>query len=385
MIKVGILRGPNLNAWDMQLYEKLKKFDILPIGITTVDHIYDISEISFPIRKVYSIGSVSRKILPLIRGTFTKFLGYDINAFQMYLVRFEKYIHDLDVLHSADTYYPFSYQSVRSGKPTIITGWENIPFLNELRPYSRFKDHVRKNASHFIAITEKAKKALEIEGIESERISVIPAGVDMERFKPTEKNQELLKDLNIPQNANVVLFVGKLIRRKGIIDLIYAIYNILKKNRDVYLLIVGDGPLKREILKLSQKLKINGNLRLMGSHKYSEMPKIHNLADMFCLPSVPTKNWQEQFGFALVEAMACGKPVVSTLSGSIPEVVANGRSGILVKPKDRVELANALDELILDENKRNRFGKNARKWVLEKFEAIKIAEKLAEVYRMVMP
>jgi glycosyltransferase involved in cell wall biosynthesis len=111
------------------------------------------------------------------------------------------------------------------------------------------------------------------------------------------------------------------------------------------------------------------------------MPKIHNLADIFCLPSVATKGWEEQFGYALVEAMACGKPVVSTLTGSIPEVVKDGVTGILVNANDPHALQKALEELILNEKKRKNLGKNARQWVLQEFEANKIARQLAEIYR----
>ncbi len=111
------------------------------------------------------------------------------------------------------------------------------------------------------------------------------------------------------------------------------------------------------------------------------MPEIHNLADVFCLPSIPTKNWAEQFGYSMVEAMACGKAVISTSSGSIPEVVKDRSTGILVNPNNPVELEIALEELVIDKNEREVFGNNARKWVLQSFEANKIAEKLADIYR----
>jgi glycosyltransferase involved in cell wall biosynthesis len=98
------------------------------------------------------------------------------------------------------------------------------------------------------------------------------------------------------------------------------------------------------------------------------------------LPSIPTNVWAEQFGYSIVEAMACGKPVISTSTGSIPEVVKDRITGILVKPNNQVGLQTALEELVFNEREREIFGNNGRKWVLQSFEANKIAGKLAEIY-----
>ena len=135
-----------------------------------------------------------------------------------------------------------------------------------------------------------------------------------------------------------------------------------------------------QISRLIANLKIADKVKLLGSIEYSNMPQIHNLADVFCLPSVPTKTWAEQFGYSMVEAMACGKPVVSTSTGSIPEIVKDRTTGILVKPNDPRELESALEELIINKQERDAFGRNGREWVLQKFEANKIAAQLANIY-----
>jgi glycosyltransferase involved in cell wall biosynthesis len=114
------------------------------------------------------------------------------------------------------------------------------------------------------------------------------------------------------------------------------------------------------------------------------MPQIHNLADIFCLPSTETKTWAEQFGYSLVEAMACGKPAVSTWTGSIPEIVKHRETGILVKPNNPVALKSALEELTANKLTREKFGTNGREWVLERFESNKIASQIAEIYRKVI-
>jgi glycosyltransferase involved in cell wall biosynthesis len=114
------------------------------------------------------------------------------------------------------------------------------------------------------------------------------------------------------------------------------------------------------------------------------MPKIHNIADIFCLPSANTKFWAEQFGYSIVEAMACGKPAVSTYSGSIPEIVKDQSTGLLVEQHNPTALATALEKLVNDQQLREKYGTTARKWAVEKFEAEKIAKQIANVYQKVL-
>ncbi len=138
--------------------------------------------------------------------------------------------------------------------------------------------------------------------------------------------------------------------------------------------------MQAKITLLSENLKIQNKVKFLGSISYSEMAQVHNLADIFCLPSVETNFWAEQFGYSIVEAMACEKPIVSTVTGSIPEIVKDRVTGILVEQKNPIALKAALEELLVDKKKREHFGKNGRKWVLEAFEANKVAKQLSVLY-----
>lgn len=310
-------------------------------------------------------------------------MKHDFNAYKYLIWNLNELTKDLDILHSADIWYPFTYQALKTGIPTVVTEWENIPFNYEWSPYRKIKKYARGHVAHFVAITEKAKRALVAEGIDPDRISVVPAGIDCERFKPTEREKEVMSQFQIPEEAVRILFVGRLSPHKGIFHLLKAFSQLCRKFRDVFLIVVGSGypEVMLEIARLKVKFKIKDRIKLLGSIKYSLMPKIHNLADVFCLASVASKHWEEQFGYTLVEAMACGKPVVSTLTGSIPEVVVNGATGLLVQPNDVHDLQEALEKLILDEKKRKSLGRNARRWVLRKFEANKVAKQLSDTYR----
>jgi len=379
---VGILRGPDLNLYEGQCFEKLPEYGFQPVGITTYDHTVNLSEIHFPVRVGHNFKTLTKgKFRPLlsVAGKVTK---YNFESWNLRVFDLKKLTADLDIIYSADMWYPYTYQAVKTGIPTIVMEWENIPQNVEALPYSKIKKYNREHATHFVAITEKAKEALVIEGVRPNRISVVPAGLDCERFKPAERNEQVAKKLGISKDSIRILFVGRLVPEKGIFDLLNAFSILLRNVQNVELLIVGSGSssMQIQISQLVANLKIGGKVKFLGSIEYSNMPQIHNLADVFCLPSIPTKTWAEQFGYSMVEAMACGKPVVSTSSGSIPEVVKDRATGILVKPNDPRGLESALEELILNKQERDAFGRNGREWVLQKFEANKIAMQLANIY-----
>lgn len=380
---MGILRGPSLNPIEWQCFTKLPKYGFQPIGITTYDNSFPLSEIPFPKRVGHNFKTVTNGKLSRLQQFATKITKYNFESLNLKICDLKKLTKDIDIINSADFFYPFTYQAVKTGIPTIATEWENIPFNVEGMPYAKIKKYTREHLTHFIAITERAKEALVIEGVSPERISVVPAGVDCEKFKPEAKNNQAIKSFGLSDDSIKILFVGRLLSEKGIFNLLTAFSLILKKVENVELLIVGTGsPINLfRITQLITNLKIASKVKLLGSIEYFRMPQIHNLADIFCLPSIPAKTWAEQFGYSIVEAMACGKPVISTFSGSIHEVVKDHVTGILVKPNNTSELGIALEELILNEHEREILGNNGRKWVLQSFEANMIAGRLAEIYR----
>ena len=245
------------------------------------------------------------------------------------------------------------------------------------------KDKVKQNADAFIAITERAKQALLLEGVQKEKIHVIPVGVDLDRFRPRRKNKALLSNLGLKEDDFVVLFIGRLTWAKGIYDLIYTAKMCLAdselKSIPIKFLLAGDGPEKNSIIREAERLQISETVRFMGSIPYHEIHLLYNLADIFTLPSRPARQWQEQFGMALVEAMASGNVIVSTLSGSIPEVV--GDAGILIQPNDPLSLYQEIKQLVLDKKLREVLRRKARGRAEEKFNCLKIADKIGGLYR----
>ncbi|MHA1268777.1 MAG: glycosyltransferase family 4 protein [Candidatus Helarchaeota archaeon] len=371
-MKVGIIRGPFLNKWEMQTFEFLPNYEIDVVGIAPKEHFYNIQSINFPIILTHQLGYFNR--IPYLKLLIQEQFGLDY-----YLMDFKKITKDMDLLHTAETFHIFTNQALKTGKPTIITTWENIPFNGYKKPFLKNIKYSFEKANHFIAITNLSKKVLIIEGVSENKISVIPCGVDVEKFKPKSKNSKLYKLLNIPETSKIILFVGRLVWEKGIYCLIYAFNDLLKKYKNLILIIAGNGPERNKIKSLIIRLGIQKNIKLIRNVPYDIMPELHNLADIMCVPSIPTPSWMEQFGFVFVEAMACGTPVVSTFSGSIPEVVNHNYSGILVNPMDIDDLYNGIERLLTDNLEE--WGKRAREYVVKKFNSKLIAKDIADLYK----
>jgi len=388
-VKIAIIRGQNLNRFEMQNYEPLvRKYSIT--AYVTYNHSFEIKRICLPLKKLHCPEEFTKHLpFPLrypLRAITYK-LGYNVHMFGL-----EKELRDKDIAHVAETSNGYSYQAIKAkeryGIKVVVTVWENIPFkpsapLQGFLDNNRLRNEVRENADVFIAVTNRAKEALILEGVQKEKIHVIPVGVDLNRFKPRERDRTLLNNLGLNKNDFVVLFVGRLIRRKGIYDLIYAAKMILGdsalNNIPIKFLLAGDGPERDNIIKETERLQISKNVRLIGNIPYEKIHILHNLADIFVLPSRPTRTWQEQFGMVLVEAMASGNPVISTLSGSIPEVL--GDAGILIQPNAPLSLYHKIKKLMLDKKLREDLREKARRRSEKEFDSRKIAEKIDDIYK----
>lgn len=383
--KVALIRGWYLNPWEMMRYEPLTdEFDISAIG--TYNPLFDLSGINLSIEKLHWPGELFRVFgktpFQLINRGLYKFFRYN-----QWMFGFENKLKHSDILHSADTHHMFSLQAARVkkkfGKKLVLTVWENIPFQDE--KYSALKAisrEVIQCTDIFMPVTERSREMLLLEGVPDEKIIVIPQPVDLNKFKPRDKDNSLLEKLGCKKNEPLILFVGRLHRTKGVDFLLYA-YKRLIQDSTVStaprLVIVGSGEKEASLKELGRRLGVTKNICWLSSVDHGDLPAYYSAADIFVLPSIPAREWQEQFGMVIIEAMACGKPVVTTLSGSIPDVV--GDAAILVQPADFTALYQALKNLISSPDMMSEYAIRARKRAESIFAPSRIAEGTAEVYR----
>jgi len=240
---------------------------------------------------------------------------------------------------------------------------------------SRLEGESARNASLVVTVSNySAKRAAELYNVDVAKIRVAPNGVDVERFKPTEDGDALKRRLGLG-NKQVVLFVGRLIPRKGLQFLIEAAKHIIKERGDTMFVIVGDGPLKNKLTVQLVRTGFVGNFFFLGDVKENLLPRLYNCADVFAFPSI-----QEGQGIALLEAQASAKPVVAFNVGGVREAIREGEGGLLVERANSEMLAEAVLRLLSDAPLRLRMGTLGREFVLANYTWDICVEKMLKVY-----
>lgn len=191
----------------------------------------------------------------------------------------------------------------------------------------------------------------------SDKVVVIPHGVDHDRFSPNVRMGERFKaECGFSESTRIITFVGRLAPYKGLPDLLKAFSRVLRKIEAVVLVLVGKGAEEKKLKALTFNLKIHDKVVFTGEVHDEILPNYYRMSDVLVLPS---RSNAESFGLSLLEAMACGIPVVATRVGGVSYVVGEG--GILVRPNSPSELAVALERSVTDDALRQELSGKALK------------------------
>ncbi|TLS53474.1 glycosyltransferase [Paenibacillus antri] len=214
-------------------------------------------------------------------------------------------------------------------------------------------------------------------GCPRHKIKIMYSGIDLVRFPYVERE---------PRTEGVtVVGVGRLHKKKGFRYLVKAFRQVLEKHPTSRLVIIGEGEEGRRLKRLIRKWKLQDRVRLRGHIRHDKLTDLLRRADIFCLPSLTTKDGnQEGIPNSIKEAMATGLPVVSTKHGGIPELVGNGVEGILVPERSVKRLAEGLIALIEQPALREEMGRNGRAKVERRFDAVKQVKRLEDIYRRLL-
>lgn len=253
------------------------------------------------------------------------------------------------------------------------------PIYSVPKVLQRLMKGVLRNCSDITAISSFVKNIVVSKfSISEERIKVIPNGVNTKKFTPYCNGTVIREKYHIKDNELLVLTVQRLHPRKAVQYFLKVISKISKSEDRMRFMIVGDGPEKLKLMKLSRMLKIEDKLIFTGFVPDSTLPSYYAACDIFTLHTL-----YEGLGVVLLEAIASGKPVVTTIAGGTTDIIQDGVNGLLVKPRDIEAFTNAV--LILANNKdlRTKMGERGRKMAVDKFDWEKIAKKYIQVYTSV--
>lgn len=215
------------------------------------------------------------------------------------------------------------------------------------------------------------------------RIEVIPSAVDVELFRPVPK-EKARAQLGLDPNESVVVYVGRMLPRKGIDNLLEAFGRMTERGEQPRLLIVGgetvDGdpmqtPEIQRLVEMAARLGLSDRVTFTGKRPQKMLKLYYSAADV-----AVTTPWYEPFGLTPLEAMACGTPVIGSDVGGIKFTVADGETGFLVPARDPEALAQKLEQLASDRALARRMGRAARARVERLFTWEKVGERTAELY-----
>jgi colanic acid/amylovoran biosynthesis glycosyltransferase len=295
---------------------------------------------------------------------------------------FRKKKRDLKALNARLVHAHFENEGIRAlplarltGLPLLVTChgndvtsrqafWRNLLLGRRQRLLHR-------RAAGFIAVSRFIQNAMILRGYPRDKIHLHYIGIDVEKFK---------RDSSIPREP-VVLFVGRLVEKKGCADLMHAMALAAREGNRAKLVIIGDGPLREELKALQETLGIDAVF--LGRRSPEEVKNWMNRAMIFSMPSVQAKDGDsEGLGMVFCEAQAMELPVVSTRHGGIPEVVLHGETGLLAEERSPGQLAEHLSTLLKDSGLRERYGKAGREHMASRFNLRSQCRKLEEIYAL---
>lgn len=280
-----------------------------------------------------------------------------------------------DLVHiDEEPYNPAAAQAQRAaerlGARTIFIALQNL-LRNYPPPYSLLEQYNYRHTAHIVACNDAAGKVLRQKGYRGP-LSVFPVyGVDPALYVPESRAQ--------PRETFVVGYLGRLVMYKGLGVLIEALAGLPARCQ---LRLVGSGPDEAALRRLAQERGVAERVEFAPAVATTEVPRVLAGMDVLALPSLTQPNWMEQFGRVLIEAMACGVPVVGSDSGEIPHVV--GDAG-MITPEGNVDaLRAALARLYEDPATWTRLAHAGRERVLAQYTQEQVARKMGAVYQQAM-
>ena len=311
-------------------------------------------------------------------------LPYPVPLFKAYRI-FTEVIRKCNIVHVHGHPYISSYIACKIAKkyrkPLILTqhntfidfqSWLNIvEHLNDLVVGST----VLKDADRVITVSGKTMEYVLKLGADKSKTSVMYNGVDQNFFYPM--NKEKSRDrLGLPENKMLILAVRRLVYKNGLDTLIESASLLARDYPNLLFIFIGNGPDRKFITNRIRQLGVNGNIRLVGFVPEKLLPLYYNAADCFVIPS----SSGEGLPMVLLEAMACGLPVIATTVGGTPEIIKDMVNGVLVPPRNQEALAQTISKLLSLKKESQAIRIESRKTVEDNFNWDKNVRQLIEIY-----
>ncbi len=288
--------------------------------------------------------------------------------------------HNIDIVH---THNPSNwlYGSIAAklaGIPIVHTEHTTSDYDNYHVKRWQVIESILAQFTHTITtVCENVKKHMvEKSGISSSKIKVVYNAIDIDNFSVEIDKSKLMQDLSLDENCMTMGSVARFYKNKDHKTLLEAFGLALKQIPNLYLLLVGDGPLKPDIEKLADGLNVSKNVRFLGNRR--DIPQLLKVMDIFVLSSK-----REGLPIALLEAMASGVPVIVTDVDGNTEVVIDRETGLVVPSNNAEKLAKAIIKLLADKENADKMAENGKRFVEERFSFCNMVNNYSQIYQSI--
>jgi len=320
-------------------------------------------------------------------------LQFFLRAIPMILEMHDK--ENFDVIHGHSAYPLLApmdgLSSVLGGVPSVFTLYSPIRTvpLRDRRGFYQTLSSTRLSRLFFMRIrsltvlSENTRESLVGIGIKDDRIQSLPPVVDSTFLSDSDTSDDVKANLGIPEDSPVILYVGNWATWKGVDILIESMAMVKNVFPNVRLVTAWGEPYnwyderKELIERRIKELGLSETVIQVGI--VEDLPNLIRSSELVAAPFLNTDGVAD-LPMVILESMACGKPVVSTKVGGIPEIVKNGTNGLLVAPGEPEEFASALIRILANEDEANRFGSSARDFVTKNHGPTVVVDKLEDVY-----
>jgi len=319
--------------------------------------------------------------LPVLGKYASLKYGFSFVAGLLYKLKELHFKDKFEIIHGHSGYPILNLVTGIAGKVLKIPTVHSIYCPIEQNKYlSRF---YLSGVDVIISLSRNISNSLKRIGISENKIKILPPIIDLELFNPSVSGENIKKNFNIESSPSL-LYVGDLTKTRGLHVLIDALGMVVSELPDVKLLMAVNMPSEEynyrgaKIKEKIRSLKLEDNVVFLGI--VDNMPKVIAAVDVFVAPYTSIDGIAD-YPISILEAMACGKPVVATAVGGIPEIVNHKENGLIVRPNDPVELAEAIVYLFNSENRLRDMGLKSAKFIFKRFRTENIVHNLERIYQ----
>jgi L-malate glycosyltransferase len=279
---------------------------------------------------------------------------------------------DLIHCHTGRTHSIAAASALRHRKPVLVTRRVDFP----PRP-SRFNRFKYRTAAKIVCISEFIATQLRERGVPPHKLTVIRSAVPLSRPQQTESVGKLRNELGVPVDQRIVGNIAALVGHKDHATFLRAAREIVAKRNDVTFVVIGEGNLHADLLRLRRELDLEQKVQFPGY--LPEAERFLPAFDVFAMSSC-----MEGLGSIILDAFAAGVPVAATAAGGIPELVHDGETGLLAPVGDAPTLAASILRLLDNRIEADQLAQRAKRWVADKCSVDHMADRYLKVYREVL-